>query len=142
MVISPSVCRAVALFAPARQTVLSGCSASAPPKIFLPLTDGAEYLMVMALPPSAAEVSIAGLAGGAVFLGRGGGGGGARGGGGGGCFFVGGVRGDGAARYDGERHNAGECVVDFHSSFRFLSPVSRSEEHTSELQSRQYLVCR
>src|ERR1039458_1250408 len=69
MVISPSVCRAVALFAPARQTVLSGCSASAPPKIFLPLTDGAEYLMVMALPPSVAEVSIAGLAGGALFFG-------------------------------------------------------------------------
>src|ERR1022692_4316493 len=69
MVISPSVCRAVALFAPARQTVLSGCSASVPPKIFLPLTDGAEYLMVMALPPSVAEVSIAGLAGGALLLG-------------------------------------------------------------------------
>src|ERR1035437_7754892 len=69
MVISPSVCRAVALFAPARQTVLSGCSASAPPKIFLPLTDGAEYLMAMALPPSVAEVSIAGLAGGGLFFG-------------------------------------------------------------------------
>src|ERR1039458_4263887 len=104
MVISPSVCRAVALFAPARQTVLSGCSASAPPKIFLPLTDGAEYLMVMALPPSVAEVSIAGLAGRALLLG--------------------GVLGAGEARYDGERHNAGECVVDVHSSFRFLSPVS------------------
>src|ERR1017187_7529110 len=63
MVISPSVCRAVALLAPARQTVLSGCSASAPPKIFLPLTDGAEYLMAMFLPPMVAEVSMGGLAG-------------------------------------------------------------------------------
>src|ERR1035441_2240602 len=69
MVISPSVCNAVALFAPARQTVLSGCSASLPPKIFLLLTDGAEYLMVMALPPSVAEASIGGLAGGAFFFG-------------------------------------------------------------------------
>src|SRR5215471_3818860 len=62
MVISPSVCKAVALFAPARQTELSGCSAPAPPKIFLPLTDGAEYLMVTTLPPMVAEVSFGGLA--------------------------------------------------------------------------------
>src|ERR1035437_4087695 len=61
----PSACRDVALFAPARHTVLSGCSAPVPPKIFLPLTDGAEYLMVMFLPPRVAEVSMAGLAGGA-----------------------------------------------------------------------------
>ena len=68
MAISPSVCRAVALLAPARHTVLSGCSASLPPKIFRPLTDGAEYLIAMALPPIVADVSAAGLAG-AFFLG-------------------------------------------------------------------------
>src|SRR5664279_3607540 len=67
MVISPSVCKAVALFAPARHTVLSGCKASLPPKIFRVLTDGAEYLMVIAFPPRVREVSAGGLAGGPFF---------------------------------------------------------------------------
>ena len=49
------MCRAVALLAPARHTELSGCSAPAPPKIFLPFTDGAEYLMVTDLPPIVAD---------------------------------------------------------------------------------------
>src|SRR3712207_6884520 len=30
----------------------------------------------------------------------------------------------------------------FYSTTRTYSPILRSEEHTSELQSRQYLVCR
>src|SRR5438445_9098098 len=33
-------------------------------------------------------------------------------------------------------------VVERCDSGPFVEPVSRSEEHTSELQSRQYLVCR
>src|SRR5258707_7739877 len=52
-----------------------------------------------------------------------------------------GLRGDVAAvGGDEERHNPGDVL-------RLLDPedvagVVRSEEHTSELQSRQYLVCR
>src|SRR3712207_7742740 len=51
---------------------------------------------------------------------------------------------------DPEGHRASQAVGD-HASFGAISPtrpakrltiVSRSEEHTSELQSRQYLVCR
>src|SRR3712207_8587689 len=34
----------------------------------------------------------------------------------------------------------GPCAV--HRQPEFQSPAERSEEHTSELQSRQYLVCR
>src|SRR5438445_12532850 len=31
---------------------------------------------------------------------------------------------------------------DSHEDYDFVSQIRRSEEHTSELQSRQYLVCR
>src|SRR3712207_7963260 len=37
---------------------------------------------------------------------------------------------------------AGEARVDRGEPPRLLDEVPRSEEHTSELQSRQYLVCR
>src|SRR3712207_8064252 len=32
--------------------------------------------------------------------------------------------------------------VQFHPTMLYTGPAGRSEEHTSELQSRQYLVCR
>src|SRR3712207_7773776 len=32
--------------------------------------------------------------------------------------------------------------IDYPNLFNVIGPGSRSEEHTSELQSRQYLVCR
>src|SRR3712207_8725412 len=41
----------------------------------------------------------------------------------------------------GEAGVAGAVVVDGHAHTR-LPQAGRSEEHTSELQSRQYLVCR
>src|SRR3712207_8217162 len=35
------------------------------------------------------------------------------------------------------------CGVPYHAAERYIAQLlSRSEEHTSELQSRQYLVCR
>src|SRR3712207_6903098 len=34
------------------------------------------------------------------------------------------------------------CISGVIFPYRLSSPISRSEEHTSELQSRQYLVCR
>src|SRR5947209_17621025 len=34
------------------------------------------------------------------------------------------------------------CVVDVRNLYQHLAARARSEEHTSELQSRQYLVCR
>src|SRR3712207_8730860 len=33
-------------------------------------------------------------------------------------------------------------IVDVYCFWKFASTLTRSEEHTSELQSRQYLVCR
>src|SRR3712207_8998635 len=36
----------------------------------------------------------------------------------------------------------GEVVYDVVDSYKTLLDMMRSEEHTSELQSRQYLVCR
>src|SRR3712207_7481631 len=41
-------------------------------------------------------------------------------------------------------HNTGETVLHIEAILAapMLGPVTRSEEHTSELQSRQYLVCR
>src|SRR5450432_576245 len=60
---SASVCSAVALLAPARQTGAFGSFMTKPPspKILRPLTEGAEYLMVMFLPPIAAVAVCAGL---------------------------------------------------------------------------------
>src|SRR3712207_8421757 len=40
---------------------------------------------------------------------------------------------------DGERRTRSEAVL---AGCHFSAPTPRSEEHTSELQSRQYLVCR
>src|SRR3712207_8800279 len=47
-----------------------------------------------------------------------------------------------ATRVDAVYHNG--AAVNWISSYSRLRPanVTRSEEHTSELQSRQYLVCR
>src|ERR1035437_3002255 len=39
-------------------------------------------------------------------------------------------------------YSAEHLDVHFQMGSRELNPVKRSEEHTSELQSRQYLVCR
>src|SRR3712207_8556564 len=36
----------------------------------------------------------------------------------------------------------GMCALDYLCGQEFVDPDRRSEEHTSELQSRQYLVCR
>src|SRR3712207_8959859 len=41
-----------------------------------------------------------------------------------------------------EREDPATVVVDDHERDVGVEPVGRSEEHTSELQSRQYLVCR
>src|SRR3712207_7882548 len=43
-----------------------------------------------------------------------------------------------------DRHRAGGLtrVIDYVGAHTILAVVVRSEEHTSELQSRQYLVCR
>src|SRR3712207_8252045 len=46
----------------------------------------------------------------------------------------------GGARRDEERVRAKERIFSFRSAGHRWDP--RSEEHTSELQSRQYLVCR
>src|SRR3712207_7388502 len=45
---------------------------------------------------------------------------------------------DGAGRRDHSRLRVAEAVL----RAKLQRPVPRSEEHTSELQSRQYLVCR
>src|SRR5947209_14698136 len=36
----------------------------------------------------------------------------------------------------------GSCPTKYGEWWRSLKPIPRSEEHTSELQSRQYLLCR
>src|SRR3712207_7441531 len=46
------------------------------------------------------------------------------------------------ARLSLSQFSNGHLEVDQASSGRFVSREARSEEHTSELQSRQYLVCR
>src|SRR5438445_9391560 len=45
------------------------------------------------------------------------------------------------ARWTGSRAET-ISIRESSSRSRFISPANRSEEHTSELQSRQYLVCR
>src|SRR2546422_5864147 len=42
----------------------------------------------------------------------------------------------------GQRHQAVGCLAQQLARSRFREPYGRSEEHTSELQSRLHLVCR
>src|SRR3712207_9161742 len=49
-------------------------------------------------------------------------------------------RGDGLMTRHGLEEYVSDCVILL--DHRVTDQVSRSEEHTSELQSRQYLVCR
>src|SRR3712207_8342600 len=45
--------------------------------------------------------------------------------------------------YKGKKYKAVLNIIDCASRYKASIPlISRSEEHTSELQSRQYLVCR
>src|SRR3712207_7214402 len=48
----------------------------------------------------------------------------------------------GAVLHERVRVLAGETLLQFHEGGRVGQAEQRSEEHTSELQSRQYLVCR
>src|SRR3712207_6854548 len=63
-----------------------------------------------------------------------------------GAAFTAPAKGEGAAllvqHRDGGRNADGAALVREPFAKGTLHPVIRSEEHTSELQSRQYLVCR